>query len=253
MNTTAEHKADTSTWDQLYSNADEQLARQRLDKERRARRWRVLRDYLEQTYPGQTLDTVELGCGGGDLSALLAELGHRVTLVDFSEAALGHARDRFAAMGLPAEFELADIFALHETHAGRFDLSVSLGVAEHFSGKLRQDMIDAHHHVLRSGGTAFISVPNARCVPYRLWKAYLHLRDAWPYGYEAPYRPGELREAAERAGMYPAHTYQTGFAAAVDGCLILPMTGRRLGWGDGPHLLNRLGGWDVNLIARSAA
>jgi len=253
MNATPEHQAATGTWDELYRNADTQLARQRLDKERRSRRWLALRDYLDQTYADRTLDTVELGCGGGDLSALLAERGHRVTLVDFSEAALDHARGRFAAMGLEAEFVLADIFALHESHAERFDLSVSLGVAEHFSGKLRQDMIDAHHHVLRAGGTAFISVPNAWCVPYRLWKAYLHLRDAWPYGYEAPYCPGELREAAQRSGMTDARTYQTGFAAAVDGCLILPMTGRRLGWGDGPELLNRLGGWDVNLIARRAA
>lgn len=244
-----DHKAQTETWDKVYANPDQALANQRLETERRRRRWQTYAAYLNKQYPGQTLSAVELGAGGGDLSILLAQAGHRVTLVDFSREALDHARDRFASLGLDAEFIQADVFEFMRTHAGRFDLSGSLGVAEHFSGQKREEIIRAHQAVLRPGGTAFISVPNARCVPYRLWKLYLELRKWWPYGYEAPFLPSSLKRIAKRNGLTPQRVYQTGFTASIDGCLLLTLTGKRRGWQDGPALLNHLGGWEANLIA----
>lgn len=245
----ADHKAKTQTWDKLYANPDMALANQRLETERGRRRWQTYSAYLDRQYPGQTLSAVELGAGGGDLSILLAQAGHKVTLVDFSPEALGHARQRFESLGLEAQFIQADVFEFMQTHAGRFDLSGSLGVAEHFSGQKRNDIIGAHQSVLRVGGTAFISVPNARCLPYRLWKLYLEARGCWPYGYEAPFSPRSLARFAKRNGLAPCHVYQTGFTASIDGCLLLPITGKRRGWQDGPKLLNLLGGWEANLIA----
>jgi SAM-dependent methyltransferase len=247
--TTTNQAAIPNTWDKLYDGPDLALADQRLTIERTRRRWQTYHRYLEATYPGQTLSSVELGAGGGDLSILLAQLGHKVTLVDFSEKALAHASYRFDRLGLSADFIQADLFEFMHTHAGRFDLSGSLGVAEHFSGQNRHDVIRAHQAVLRVGGTTFISVPNARCVPYRLWKKYLELRDYWPYGYEAPFSPASLKRFASQNGLTPKACYQTGFSASIDGCLILPATGKRLGWRDGPRALNLLGGWEANLIA----
>jgi len=255
---TAEEKgndkaAQTRTWDTVYAAPDPRVAAERLARERGRNRWKRLRDDLLHTYGTKKLRCVELGAGEGDLSALLAQHGHDVTLVDFSDAALGAAKRRFESLGLRATFVKADLFQFAEQHRGAFDLSVSLGVAEHFSGSKRRQIIAAHAAVLNDTGTAFISVPNSRCVPYRLWKAYLHVRGMWRYGYEAPFSPRELRGAARRSGLDRCEVYATGFAASVDGCLLLPMTGRRRGWGDGPALLNRASGWEVNLIGRRAA
>ena len=244
-----DHKAESNTWDKVYANPDRALAEKRLEIERGRRRWQTYKAYLDTTYPGQTLSAVELGAGGGDLSILLAQAGHRVTLVDFSAEALDHAHERLGALGIEADFIQADIFEFMKTHEGRFDLSGSLGVAEHFSGQKRNDIIRAHQSVIRVGGTAFISVPNARCVPYRLWKLYLETRKWWPYGYEAPFSPSSLKRFAKRNGLTPQNCYQTGFTASIDGCLLLPITGKRRGWQDGPALLNHLGGWEANLIA----
>lgn len=248
-----DNTAQTQTWDHVYEHPDVRMAADRLQRERGRQRWRTLRHYLKQQYGARTLRCVELGCGEGDLSVLLAQQGHEVTLVDFSEAALSAARRRFESLGLHAQFVRADLFAFAAEHRGEFDLSVSLGVAEHFSGAMRDRIIEAHAQVLCEGGAAFISVPNRHCLPYRLWKLYLEARQMWPYGYEGPFSPRELKQAAERSGLTRCQTYNSGFAAAVDGCLLLPMTGRRRGWGDGPAVLNKLGGWEVNLIGRRAA
>lgn len=246
-----DNAATPDTWDHLYEKPDPHLASSRLERERWSMRWRGFREHLRRAFGRAELQSIELGCGGGDVSILLAELGHRVTLLDFSDAALRHAQARFRARGLDrrATFVKADMFDPPVDLLDRFDVSVSLGVAEHFSGELRQQAIDAHRRVLRPGGVALISVPNAHCWPYRAWKAWLQWRELWPYGYEAPYTPAALRQAAHAAGLEQPFTYQTGFAASVDGCLLQPLLGRRLGWAEGPALLNRLAGWDVNLIA----
>lgn len=242
--------AEATTWDRVYAQPDARLAADRLARERGRQRWTRLRDHLRQTYGTRRLRCVELGAGEGDLSVLLVQQGHDVTLVDFSDAALEAAKRRFAALGLKANFVKADLFAFAQEHGGEFDVAVSLGVAEHFSGAKRQRIIAAHALVLNDGGTAFISVPNKRCLPYRLWKLYLEARGMWRYGYEAPFTPGELRKVARQSGLNRCATYQSGFAASVDGCLLELATGRRRGWGDGPRLLNKLGGWEVNLIGR---
>ena len=248
-----DHATQTQTWDTVYANADARLAADRLARERARKRWKELTAYLKENYGNQKLKCVELGSGEGDFSALLAQQGHDVTLVDFSDAALAAAKRRFESLGLKATFIKADLFKFTQVNRGQFDLSVSLGVAEHFSGEMRQKIIAAHHIVLNHEGTAFISVPNKHCLPYRVWKKYLEARGLWRYGYEAPFSPSELKRTAEASGLNHCTTYNTGFAASVDGCLLLPMTGHRRGWGDGPGVLNAISGWEVNLIGRRAA
>jgi len=238
------------TWDQVHADADLHAAAQRLTLARQSTRWQTFRNHLRSSYGDRALDCVELGSGSGDISVLLAQLGHRVTLVDFSRAALEHARRRFEALGLSAQFVREDIFEFSKRHAGAYDVSVSLGVAEHFEAELRDSIVAAHARVLRPGGTTLISVPHARCLPYRLWKLYLECRGAWPYGHEQPFTPAELRGIAQRSGLERCSTYNSGFAASVDACLLLPLTGRRRGWREGPAWLNKLSGWEVNLLAQ---
>jgi 2-polyprenyl-3-methyl-5-hydroxy-6-metoxy-1,4-benzoquinol methylase len=74
--------------------------------------------------PGRALDA---GCGHGAETLWLAARGWRVTAVDFSAAALGHAREAAAAAGLEAEWVQADL-GDWAPEPGAFDLVVSIYV-----------------------------------------------------------------------------------------------------------------------------
>ena len=202
------------TWDRLWTHQhtddrdDELLAR-----ERRSKRWRLILDRAAATFGSASgLRTIELGSGRGDLSALLAQEGAQVTLLDSSHRALQNAQKRFERLGLEAKFVKGDLFApVYET----FDLAISSGVIEHFSGRSRTQAIQAHRAALRPGGLAIVSVPNARCIPYRIWKAWLELRSCWPYGFEKPYSRRELARRARQAGFSRLEIRGCGFRQAL--------------------------------------
>ncbi|GEK21899.1 class I SAM-dependent methyltransferase [Cellulomonas xylanilytica] len=58
--------------------------------------------------PSGPWDVLDLGCGTGSLSALLAQVGHRVTGVDVSPQMIERARTKLADAGLPATFVVGD-------------------------------------------------------------------------------------------------------------------------------------------------
>jgi ubiquinone/menaquinone biosynthesis C-methylase UbiE len=70
-----------------------------------------------------SLDALDVGCGTGFLSLLLARLGHRVTGIDVAAAMLTMARRKAAAHGLSVDFRYSDAEA-PDLPAGSFDLIV---------------------------------------------------------------------------------------------------------------------------------
>jgi 2-polyprenyl-3-methyl-5-hydroxy-6-metoxy-1,4-benzoquinol methylase len=132
------------------------------------------------------LRTVELGAGRGDISFLLAKAGALVTLMDASEIALNQARVIFAGGDLKANFVLGNIF---EEVGGTFDVAMSFGLVEHFEGAERRRLFEMH----KWGKLGFVSVPNALCPPYRLWKFAREVIHRWPYGKEIPLTKERLR------------------------------------------------------------
>ena len=59
-----------------------------------------------------SLDVLDIGCGTGFLSLLLAAERHRVTAVDVAPTMLARARDKAEAQGLVIRFIEADIETL---------------------------------------------------------------------------------------------------------------------------------------------
>ena len=200
---TSRRTAGPAVWDRLWRRRPPDAKDAALiAREGRSPRWRTIVAKLE-TWFG-TLDglrTIELGSGRGDLSALLAQRGARVTLLDTSDRALAQARHRFDRMGLKAEFVQADMLGALDRVREPFDVALSSGVIEHFTNQDRTRAVRAHHDMLRRGGAAIISVPHAWCIPYRLWKSYLELRGCWPYGLEIPYTRRELARRSRQAGF----------------------------------------------------
>lgn len=68
---------------------------------------------------------LDLACGEGRNAIWLAELGWRVTAVDFSEIAIAKGRERAARLGLDVDFVCADLLD-YEPELDAFDLVLVL-------------------------------------------------------------------------------------------------------------------------------
>ena len=243
-----------AVWDNLWRHApsvakDDAL----IDRERRSPRWKRVASELATGFGSIAgLRTIELGSGRGDLSALLAQLGAEVTLLDTSERALEQARARFERLGLPVQCVCGDMLNKSNGTAGQFDVSLSSGVIEHFRGDDRTRVIQSHFDVLKPGGMTVISVPHSRCLPYRLWKFYLELRGWWPYGMEIPYSKAELLTRARQIGFDKANGWCMGFWQSVGDHWGKSLLGRGVDWVDKRSCLDSAMGLVLLMIARRA-
>jgi SAM-dependent methyltransferase len=101
-------------------------------------------------------EVLDVACGEGYGSALLARRAARVTGADIAPAAIAHARARYAGQA-NLDFREADCAALPFADAS-FDLVVSFETIEHIA---RQEaFLDEVRRVLRADGLAVLSCPN---------------------------------------------------------------------------------------------
>jgi hypothetical protein len=99
---------------------------------------------------------LDVACGEGYGSALIARRAAHVTGVDIAPAAIAHARARYAT--LPnLEFRAADCAALPFEDA-TFDVVVSFETLEHIAAQ--DAFLDEMRRVLRPGGFIVLSCPN---------------------------------------------------------------------------------------------
>lgn len=192
-----------NVWDHVWEkNLDAAQDDRLLDRERRNLRWALILDRLKNRFGTlKGLRTIELGSGRGDISALLAEQGADITLLDTNERALWQARQRFDRLNLKASYSQDDLFLTSGSTHQKYDVTLSSGVVEHFVGAQRTEAFRAHYDRIIPGGLTIISVPNANCPPYRLWKCFHEVRGTWPYGLELPYTRKEMLQRAEQVGF----------------------------------------------------
>ena len=116
-------------------------------------KWRYLVDDLKG-YAGRSL---EVGCGSGHFSALLADRGFDAFLLDYSPAALACARKSFAALkGRERKrYILGNALALPISD-GRMDVVLSCGTLEHFQNP--QEPVREMVRVLREGGLFYADI-----------------------------------------------------------------------------------------------
>jgi len=213
----AEPVSGTTVWDRLWKHEPSEAKDDALlAREQKSPRWAIIVQQLESAFGTiEGLQTIELGSGRGDLSALLAQHGAEVTLFDASANAHEQAKKRFDRLGIRASYVQEDMLGTLGDHQRRYDVALSSGVIEHFEGHDRTRVIRLHYEVLRPGGQAVISVPHARCLPYRVWKWYLERRGCWPYGLELPYSKREMICRAKQAGFEQVQIHCMGFWQSV--------------------------------------
>ena len=91
-------------WDAEAAGFDEAADHGLRDPQVRGAWDRLLREHL----PEEPVDVLDLGCGTGSLTMLLAEAGHRVHGVDLAPAMVTAARAKIAASGTTATVEVGD-------------------------------------------------------------------------------------------------------------------------------------------------
>jgi len=100
--------------------------------------------------PGRALD---LGCGEGRNAIWLAELGWRVTGVDFSEIGLDKARRMAADRGVEVTWVRADLLDYQPDH-GAFDLVILMYI--HLPAAQLADVMKTASAALAPGGTLLV-------------------------------------------------------------------------------------------------
>ena len=101
-------------------------------------------------------DVLDIACGEGYGSALLARRAARVTGADIAPTAIAHARARYASRS-NLYFREADCAALPFADAS-FDVVVSFETLEHIEAQ--EAFLDEVRRVLRPGGIVVLSCPN---------------------------------------------------------------------------------------------
>ncbi|WP_030756429.1 MULTISPECIES: class I SAM-dependent methyltransferase [unclassified Streptomyces] len=97
-------RAITEYWDAAAPAFDDEPDHGLRQEHTRAAWSRLLRSWL----PDGPADVLDVGCGTGSLSLLLAEAGHRVTGVDLAPRMVERAEAKLAAVGLAGRFLVGD-------------------------------------------------------------------------------------------------------------------------------------------------
>lgn len=188
-------KNNAKVWDEVWLDPglvkDDELI---LATEAGTIRWKKIHAVLlEQFGSLKGKRVLEIGSGVGTYGALLAQQGAVTTLLDYSPAALARAKGFYLHNGLKVTRIQGD--ALHLPAAvknNHFDISVSVGLTEHFSGANRIKIHQVHLDVLKKGGMAVFILPNAYNPLYRIYKWVSELFGRWKFGEEYPFTRKEL-------------------------------------------------------------
>jgi 2-polyprenyl-6-hydroxyphenyl methylase/3-demethylubiquinone-9 3-methyltransferase len=114
-----------------------------------------IRRIVRTLYPNGPVTIVDIGCGNGYATSLLAGLGHSVIGVDASPSGIEIARAAYPGV----RFEVCSVYdeALDETAGGPAECVVSLEVVEHLFHPKR--LFEQSYRLLRPGGRLIVSTP----------------------------------------------------------------------------------------------
>lgn len=166
------------------------------------RRDHVARYQWAANYLGPVSRVLDIACGVGYGSAILAEAGHIVVGADRSREAIDYAREHYASSGVTYLLTTAELFDPSSNPAIKsYDAIISFETIEHLKNprpilKRWRDLAP----------TLIASVPNEAVFPFR---GQLH--------HHRHYRPHEFKELLEGAGFEVDSWYgQTGTESDVE-------------------------------------
>ncbi len=147
--------------------------------------------------PLEGVSTLDLGCGGGLVSAPLARMGANVTAVDASPEAIGAARAYCEQAHLAIAFQCTTAEALVE-QGGAFALVTALEIVEHVSDV--RAFLTAAAALVAPGGLLILSTinrtPKARALAIVGAERILKWAPEGAHDYDKLVTPDEIRAGA---------------------------------------------------------
>lgn len=137
---------------------------------------------LQYTKHGDSI--LELGCGTGEISAILGVYSRIPILVDFSNESIEYTNSLFNELGIKGQFHCQDILHGLQMNTSSVDWVWSSGLLEHFSDEKILKILEESVRVCKKGVMSL--VPNANSVFYRIGKYKLEQNKKWLYGREIP-------------------------------------------------------------------
>ncbi len=188
-----------------YENlvVDDNFVRSRILSTIRSLGWQyIIAFLLKRQIPFEQLKTIEIGCGTGTLSLTLNLLGANTTLLDADEGALKTARKVFSVYGRTASYIKANVIdPPPEELMHKFDIVISGGLLEHFSGQDRERVVLYHKLLIKSDGFVYVGVPNRLRLFYQTVVILSRIMGLWSRDIEIPFTPLELKKIAKRVGF----------------------------------------------------
>lgn len=178
-------------------------------------------------------DVLDLGCGGGLVSAPLARMGANLTAIDASEDAIGAARAHAEGAGLDIDFRCTTAEALAATGA-RFDLVTALEIVEHVADVGL--FLKAASALVKPGGLLVLSTINrtqkARALAIVGAERILKWAPEGAHDFDKLVTPDEIRAGAPDVAWFEPvgisfQPLRAGWALSADISMNYLMAGRR--------------------------
>ncbi len=168
---------------------------------------------------------VEVGCGTGDYSLLLARAGYQMTGVDLSSKSIEAARVKASILGVSdTPFVVSDAETLSEIPENSADGIVSFS-ALRYVPDLRQALL-AIRRVLKPNGVAVLDFPNRFCPWFRLLKTHFGVER---HIHDQHYSTREIGRLMREAGLVDVTARRILFTTYVLPAPLLPVF-RAIDW-----------------------
>ncbi len=199
-------------WDNLWKETSEKEDRYNLVVEENSIRWqRIEKVIIKKFGTFKNLNVIEIGAGAGTNALLFAKRGAKITILDYSKKALERSREFFQRNRCDAKYILADALNLPKNILKKYDVSLSFGLAEHFQGKERIQIVKSHFDLINQHGVTIISVPHKYNFPYQLFMFASKLLGIWKFGEEYPFSKKEFIKICKALGFLKPEFFGDSF------------------------------------------
>jgi ubiquinone/menaquinone biosynthesis C-methylase UbiE len=162
--------------------------------------------YLKTDLNGYSGRSLEVGCGSGHFSALMAEAGFEAILLDYSPSAILCARNSFIALKGREQkrYILGDALSLPIAD-GKMDVVLSCGTLEHFENLSAP--ITEMVRVLRDGGLFYSDICPRKFTLIGMLDFLYPKKPGW---YEAKLSKREIIDIIQNAGLEDVKVFAAG-------------------------------------------
>ena len=154
-------KADYKVYDAIYKQTKEDGFEGwgGSDNLERINAWREQLEYLQKHVRAWPLSgaVLELGCGEGRLSFILARSGYSVTAIDVSETAIAWAKEKLQKQNIAVDFRAMSVVDLDFFAAHTFDIVFDSLCTHCIIGDDRKTMFDHVYSILKKDGVFILN------------------------------------------------------------------------------------------------